>query len=252
MTASMVELRGIFLVILFLGGAIASKSFLGHLPMEHPDLLGGDMLIEDDFADRNAIVDSRQIWPNGIVPYEQDPALNYTSFRVILSGAFNQYERQTCIKFVKRTTEKDYIRIFPGVGCYSHVGRTGNQQPLSLGNGCEWMGTMVHELGHALGFFHEQNRSDRDDYLTIFWENVKEGMEDQFFKLGPDQNRLLTTFDYDSIMLYGSYTFSKDRQNLKTMVGKDNRVLKDPVWKYFLSKSDVKRVNMLYNCEKQK
>ncbi|KFM82389.1 Astacin-like metalloprotease toxin, partial [Stegodyphus mimosarum] len=82
------------------------------------------------------------------------------------------------------------------------------------------MGTVIHELGHALGFYHEQNRSDRDEYLIIYWENIKEGLEDQFFLLKPQQNRLLTDFDYDSIMLYGEYTFSKQRGVLKTMAAK--------------------------------
>ncbi|KFM56532.1 Astacin-like metalloprotease toxin, partial [Stegodyphus mimosarum] len=213
----------------------AAQANLGDIPIENPDLFGGDILGVDDAEDRNAIVDSRQIWPGGVVPYVEDPGLKATVFKLTLQGAFDQYKRDTCIRFVPRTTEKDYIRLFPGQGCYSHVGKTGGQQPVSLGQGCGWMGTIVHELGHAIGFYHEQNRSDRDDWLIIYWENVKEGMEDQFFKLKPHQNQLLTPFDYDSIMLYGSYTFSKDRKKLKTMVGKDGRFLQEVISKYRLS-----------------
>ncbi|KFM56529.1 Astacin-like metalloprotease toxin, partial [Stegodyphus mimosarum] len=204
---------------------------LGDVPIENPDLFGGDILGVEEYEDRNAVVDSRNLWPGGIVPYVKDPGLKATVFDFILQQAFDEYKKKTCIQFVPRTTEKDYIRIFPGQGCYSHAGRTGNQQPVSLGQGCGWYGTVIHELGHAIGFYHEQNRSDRDDWLIIYWENVKEGMEDQFFKLKPHQNQLLTPFDYDSIMLYGSYTFSKDRKRLKTMVGKDGRFLVEVVSK---------------------
>ncbi|GIY03385.1 astacin-like metalloprotease toxin 1 [Caerostris extrusa] len=189
------------------------------------------------------------VWPGGVVPYVQDPGLTKTVSQAILTNAMWLYGRDTCIKFVPRTTEQDYIRIFPGEGCYSHVGKTGGAQPVSLGQGCGFMGTVIHELAHALGFFHEQNRSDRDEWLTIFWKNIKEGMEDQFMKLKPNQNQLLTPFDYDSIMLYGSYTFSKQRGTLMTMVGKDNLYLKDVVRKYNLSKSDIIRIKKLYNCK---
>ncbi|XP_035219865.1 astacin-like metalloprotease toxin 5 [Stegodyphus dumicola] len=222
---------------------------LGDIPIENPDLFGGDILGVDDHEDRNAVVDSRQIWPGGIVPYVRDPGLKETVFDFIMRGAFDEYKKKTCIRFIPRTTEKDYIRIFPGQGCYSHVGKTGNQQPVSLGQGCGWTGTVIHELGHAIGFYHEQNRSDRDDWLIIYWENVKEGMADQFFKLKPNQNQLLTPFDYDSVMLYGSYTFSKDRKNLKTMVGKDGRFLQEVTFKKGLSPSDVIRIKKLYKCQ---
>ncbi|PRD33214.1 UNVERIFIED_CONTAM: Astacin-like metalloprotease toxin 1 [Trichonephila clavipes] len=146
----------------------------------------------------------------------------------------------------------DSMRAWRNLGyrakCYSHVGRTGGQQPVSLGEGCGWEATIIHEFGHAIGFYHEQNRSDRDDYLTIFWENILPGREDQFMKLRPTQNQLLTPFDYDSIMLYGSMSFSKDRKKLRTMEGKNKEYLKDVFSKGKLSPSDIQRIKKLYNC----
>ncbi|XP_035223951.1 astacin-like metalloprotease toxin 5 [Stegodyphus dumicola] len=215
------------------------------LALQNPDLFEGDILgIEP--GDRNVIPYQQMRWPNKIIPYIIDSSLAvYTS--LILAGMQN-YERNTCLKFVPRTTEKNYIKIFKGQGCYSYVGMINRgEQPLSLGNGCQFVGTVVHELGHAIGFFHEQNRSDRDEYLTIYWENIKEGMETQFALLKPSQNLLLTPFDHDSIMLYGNYAFSKDRRS-KTMVAKNGKLLKEPYDKQGLSKDDIKRVKQMYKC----
>lgn len=80
--------------------------------------------------------------------------------------------------------------------CYSSVGRIGGMQTVSLGNGCHCRGTIIHELMHALGFYHEHNRSDRDDYVDIKYENIKQGAESMFIRLSPRENRLLTRYDY--------------------------------------------------------
>ena len=48
-------------------------------------------------------------------------------------------------------------------------------QQLSIGEGCDKIATVQHEFLHALGFWHEQSRSDRDDYVSIIWDRIISG-----------------------------------------------------------------------------
>lgn len=52
-----------------------------------------------------------------------------------------------------------------------HVG-----QNLSIGSGCDYKGIVEHEILHALGFYHEQSRTDRDDYVNIWWDEILPGV----------------------------------------------------------------------------
>ena len=60
--------------------------------------------------------------------------------------------------------------------CSSYIGMIEGAQRLSLTDGCFRHGTIMHEFLHALGFHHEHKRADRDDYVTIHWDNIEPGM----------------------------------------------------------------------------
>ncbi|GFR24842.1 metalloendopeptidase, partial [Trichonephila clavata] len=88
-----------------------------HPPMENPDLYGGDIAGEDLYGDKSAIVGTNRLWPGGVVPYVEDPGLQETVRYMFLIGrAMDHFKRNTCVRFVPRTNEKDYIRLHPGQG----------------------------------------------------------------------------------------------------------------------------------------
>jgi len=99
-------------------------------------------------------------------------------------------------------------------GCSSYVGRWGDTtwrgtgaQGISLGQGCLYMHTMIHEIMHALGWTHEQNRPDRDDFVTIQWDNISPQMKSNF-NAEKGGKIFGTKYDPMSVMQYSSSAFS--------------------------------------------
>lgn len=93
-----------------------------------------------------------------------------------------------------------HFRLFT-FSCSSFVGYQGGfQQIVMNSSACRCAGTAVHETMHALGFAHEQVRSDRDDYVEILTDNIIKEYIGNFEKLSPDQNRLLTAYDYGKLV----------------------------------------------------
>ena len=68
-----------------------------------------------------------------------------------------------------------FFVVFSLFRCWSIIGRSGGRQLLKMGNFCLQLGTAIHEAMHAAGFYHEQSRYDRDNYVKIFWNNIQSG-----------------------------------------------------------------------------
>ena len=61
---------------------------------------------------------------------------------------------------------------------------------------------------HALGFLHEQSRPDRDAYIDILWDNIKEGGKSQFWKMSNlEWQDLNEMYDLKSVMHYEGWSF---------------------------------------------
>jgi len=137
-----------------------------------------------------------------------------------------------------------FVRSRPGDGCFSYVGQTGlTSQALQLAEpGCASLGTVLHELGHALGMAHEQERPDRNRYVTIRWQNIQRGRESNF-----DLERNAYTgqpYDYYSVMHYGRTAFSANgRPTISTPGGQYDAVIGQDVG---LSQADADQLAAMY------
>ncbi|KAM3721155.1 Zinc metalloproteinase nas-13 [Dirofilaria immitis] len=198
----------------------------------------------------NAVRQKALLWPHGRIPYIISNAYTNISKLIILE-AFKEYQLLTCIRFVpKKQFDFNYIYIAPYDGCYSMIGNNGGKQEVSLGDGCLKKGIVIHELMHVLGFFHEQNRPDRDLYVDILWENVKPTLLEQFDKYEATIiDDLGSPYDYDSVMHYSAVAFSKNGK--PTIIPKSiDKVIKIGQ-RHGLSSIDVWKINKLYNCMKK-
>lgn len=151
-------------------------------------------------------------WPNGIIHYALDTGLD-SNERSIINGAIDHWNQRSTILLLERTSPDvtDYLQFESAGGCASWVGRIGGSQVIWIGPMCT-EGSMIHEIGHAVGLFHEHTRADRDSFITVQWANVTEGKELNF-EIIDQGTELLGDYDYGSIMHYGPDYFSKNGQD---------------------------------------
>ncbi|MCB0167524.1 MAG: M12 family metallopeptidase [Anaerolineae bacterium] len=187
---------------------------------EMPDgyiLIEGDILVraESDGIGIQSTFGDINFWPNGIVPYQFDTNVT-TINQTRMIASMLEWENVANIDFRPRNEEANYIHIQNSTGNNSAVGMQGGKQVINIFN---WNSrfTIVHELGHTLGLWHEQSRPDRNNYIRINLGNIQNGQSGQFsirqaadvYSKGAYGLSDEETYDFDSIMHYDQCAFSK-------------------------------------------
>uniref|UniRef100_A0A8C6Q5A6 Metalloendopeptidase n=1 Tax=Nothobranchius furzeri TaxID=105023 RepID=A0A8C6Q5A6_NOTFU len=196
--------------------------------------------------------DNTCLWPKSIdgfvyVPYILSPLYGINDMdRITIETGMQDISAGSCVKFVPRTHEANFLdyTMLSVPRCWSFLGQTGGSQVLSLQSpGCMWAGIAAHEFMHALGFVHEQSRSDRDHYVTIVWKNIMPEHIHNFRKQAT--NNLNSPYDYSSVMHYGRYAFSEDGG--PTIIPRPDPYI--PIGQRDgPSALDLHKINTLYDC----
>ena len=191
-----------------------------------PVVVQGDVLVEaapagGALAPRGIGYARDRTWADGVVPVWLDPALDAATVASI-ERAIAVWNEAAGVSVRRVETALppagDHVRFQPGEGCASWVGRRGGAQELWVAPDCT-TGSIVHELGHALGLEHEHVRPDRDQWIEILWENVIEEKRHNFDVAG-GALETLGDYDYASIMHYGPDFFSRDgAPTIRPLVG---------------------------------
>lgn len=215
-------------------------------------ILSGDILLtkeqisvlekKSSVTGKTGLSDLSKRWTFCTVYYSINPALPNQQ-RV--TDAIAHWMTNYPINFVLRTTQANYIEFIPSSGCYSNLGMIGGRQEIGLGTECS-TGNTIHEIGHALGFFHEQQRTDRDNAIVINYANIISGTEHNFktySQLGINGYQI-GQLDFNSIMMYSSYAFSAN--SLPTMTKLDGSVFSSQ--RTGLSAGDLEMIASMYTC----
>ncbi|CAJ0951848.1 unnamed protein product, partial [Mesorhabditis belari] len=236
---------------------VANSLYGGDMVLSDPqvDVMLGDFVDDDDTEvetrkKRQAYYTSqypRNLWGSTFY-YYFDPSLTDAA-KSISQVAIAFWQNSTCINFVESQTNPNRVRFFKGSGCYSYVGMIGGVQDLSLGDGCQYFRQAAHEIGHALGFFHEQNRYDRDTAITIDTAKVQPAYVYAYDKeTTSTNNNYNMPYDYGSIMQYSDTSFTQNGD--KTMISK-LPVYQDTMGSQSISFYDISMMNEHYQCKQK-
>ncbi|CAB4056534.1 unnamed protein product [Lepeophtheirus salmonis] len=207
-----------------------------------------------EMMSRNFVFGSNNLWPNKQVPFTFGPSFT-SNERSLIQRAMNTIQARSCVRFVPRSRFNQ------------------NRATLVVNlsrRGCMGQGTIIHELLHALGFLHEQNRPDRDRFILVSWNNIIPTINRyyqfararasgesialcNFRRLAPYSNcyngmtstTLGLNYDYRSIMQYSRTAFSRNGRPTLTATRAGGSILGNRVG---MTSLDIQKLNKAYQC----
>ncbi|PVH23936.1 M12 family metallopeptidase [Sphingobacterium corticibacter] len=188
-----------------------------------------------------------QTWPNKTVFYKLPvqgslSTNNYNIFLANIQNAFDLITAETSVRFVERTTQPEYINFVFSL--------TSNSSPLGWSRGrvnqiniynITYPAIIAHEIMHSMAIMHEQTRPDRDSFIHVYIERVPLQARINFNIMPGYVNH--GPFDFESVMLYGSFDFSIDR-NLPVLTRLDGSTWNSQ--RARLTPGDYAGINALY------
>ncbi|GFN81565.1 metalloendopeptidase [Plakobranchus ocellatus] len=191
---------------------------------------------------RKADQDIAKLWPNCEVFYEVDEG--FTDEDVIeLNAAIAEWQEYTCLRFTESYTETSRLQFRNGAGCYSQLGRQLEPQIVALAPTCRTKGIIAHEIGHAIGWYHEHMRHDRDNYIAINFDAIPTRYQINFHKYSEEMiNTHGVEYDYTSLMHYGNDALPGSITALDPFF-QDKMGQREG-----LSFKDIKLANIMYDC----
>jgi len=147
------------------------------------------------------------LWPNCIVPFTINSSLQNPA-RV--NQAIAHLNERSPVRLVPRTTQPNFVEFIGANVNSSAIGMRGGRQNIRLTANAP-VGTVVHEILHAIGIYHEQSRSDRDSFIDIRWQNIEPDAMHNFQTVPGSVDYF--DYDYGSIMHYPRWAFSRNGQD---------------------------------------
>src|SRR5579884_4281104 len=148
------------------------------------------------------------LWPNGVIPYEIDPAIPQSQ-RV--QDAIAIWNTRTPVHLTAHTTETTYLRFVRNTtlgACFTNLNVNGGLQMVQVLDTCDTP-AIAHEIGHVAGLHHEQQRADRDYYVQLLPQWIEKVRLSEL-NLLPSSSVDTGAYDFGSLMHYGRYFTLKD------------------------------------------